>query len=263
MSDTQPEEEDELVWTPAPVASPKYANGHWPTVEEREANELTYPQPESIPICDVCSKRHVTVFGTVSCVEHIRSAMHLPCHAAPVRGLVKCQAHTTRKAIRKVKQTAAEARAAKSLHAVGINPIGNPIDELATLAAEILAVKDHFADVVGELRDQLRFTDDKGAEQLDARVALYERALDRSQKVLTDLARVGFEEQKLRLDEQRAALVFVFIHGLLTELGLSFDDVTVRLALERWSPVLDGDEQPEELVYEDEDEDVVDAELVE
>lgn len=101
----------------------------------------------------------------------------------------------------------AEALAARSLADVGVTPVGNPLVALAELAADAVAWKEHMANTVAMLGDQYRFADDKGAEHLDARVALFERAMDRCQKFLSDWVRLGFEEKRQALDQEMAHLL--------------------------------------------------------
>ncbi len=92
----------------------------------------------------------------------------------------------------------------------------------------------------------MAFTNDRTGEQkLDARVALYERALDRAQKFLSDWVRLGFEERKATLDEARATLIRTIIVGILLELGHQLEQPEVRTSLERWLPMLDGQPPPE------------------
>jgi hypothetical protein len=84
-------------------------------------------------------------------------------------------------------------------------PLEDPVGALLRLATEIVAFKDFLAGRVAELRAQeWRFTDDRGAEQLRAELSLYERALDRTARVLVDVNRLGLEERALRNAERVA-----------------------------------------------------------
>lgn len=193
--------------------------------------------------CATCGSTHPR--GCVGHVDEEGSPLR-PCSNWPMRGGTVCHAHGGRapQVRRAAERRLAEHAARASLADVVVDPIDNPLDKLAELAAEAWALKGHFADVVAQLRDQYRFTDDKGAEHLDARVVLLERAMDRCQKFLADWVRLGFEERKARLDDARAQLVRVAIAGVLGELGLAVEAPGVRGALERWLPVLDGAPPP-------------------
>lgn len=108
----------------------------------------------------------------------------------------------------------AESRALKAVRREGVAPVGDPIAALRELASEAVGLKSHFAAQLKAL-EQLRYEGHSG-EQLRAEVALYERALDRSQKFLHDLARLGLDERQVRVNEaQIAILVGVISRGLL------------------------------------------------
>ncbi|MFF0862342.1 hypothetical protein ACFYUV_11360 [Nonomuraea sp. NPDC003560] len=85
-------------------------------------------------------------------------------------------------------------------------PLEDPVGALLRLASEIAAFKEFVAGRVAELRaNDWRFTDHKGAEQLRAELALYERALDRTARVLVEINRLGLEERALRNAERVTA----------------------------------------------------------
>lgn len=84
-------------------------------------------------------------------------------------------------------------------------PLEDPVGALLRLASEISGFKDFMASRVVELREQeWRFTDHRGAEQLRAEIALYERALDRTARVLVEINKLGLEERALRNAERVA-----------------------------------------------------------
>ena len=234
-------------------------------------NTDTYPEPDpGIEPCDECGLTHHNWRGHASCAFH--SNLGLPCRSTRVAESVACRKHGGNQSLesqRLRKRRVAEKKAAKSLAKVQVLPLGNPIDHLSDLAAEALAIKHHFADVVAELRqigspvhyaagddaenaelaDLLnrrdghgyRFTDDKGSEQLDARVALYERALDRAEKFLVNLVKIDFEERRTKLDEARVLLMMDFVRALVEGLGRRIDEPEVEALIRGLSPILDGE----------------------
>lgn len=198
--------------------------------------------------CERCGQAHT------KCTAHTRAGN--PCRQNPVTGMTVCRMHggSSPQARKAAGRRLAQAEAHRSIAEVGVTPIGDPLDALAQIAAEAVALKDHFADLVAELGKQMAFVTGKigvdgegnlGLEQkLDARVALYERALDRSHKFLADWVRLGFEERKAQLDDARALLVRTVLIGVLTELGHEIETPATHDTLARWLPVLDGEPPP-------------------
>lgn len=133
------------------------------------------------------------------------------CGSWPVQGATRCRMHggAAPQVKAAAKRRLAQDSVRRSLEQVEVREIDNPIAELQRLTAEVVAFKDALASHVASLEDRYRFTDDKGAEQLDARVALYERALDRAGKFLEMWARLGLDamlaEMKVRVTEAQVA----------------------------------------------------------
>ena len=103
----------------------------------------------------------------------------------------------------------AEDKVRRSLDEVEVREVENPLVELQRLTAEVVAWKDALASHVAALGDDYRFLDDKGAEQLRAQVALYERGLDRAGKFLELWARLGIDamlaEMRVRVTQAQVA----------------------------------------------------------
>jgi hypothetical protein len=116
----------------------------------------------------------------------------------------------------------AEAKALRAVRREGIEPIGDPVEELRDLASEAKSLKDHFGARLKALQE-IRYSTPGAGEQLRAEVALYERALDRSQKFLADLARLGLDERRVRVTEAQAAVLLGVIVRGLASAGLPDD----------------------------------------
>lgn len=89
----------------------------------------------------------------------------------------------------------------------GLVPISNPIKELQGLAAEVVNLKRILGDQVERLQDW-DYSDRDGKREVQAVLLAYERALDRSDRILTNMARLNLDEKALALDEQNANLLF-------------------------------------------------------
>lgn len=108
-------------------------------------------------------------------------------------------------------------RATKFLQGTGVTRINDPIQAMEDLAAEVVAVKDFFRNQITELR----YESERTGEQLRAEVLLYERALDRSIKVLDLLAKLGISERRQALAEAQAVAIAGTIDNILERLNLT------------------------------------------
>jgi hypothetical protein len=102
----------------------------------------------------------------------------------------------------------------------------NPLEVLAQLAAEALAMKDALAARVNAL-SEIRDTDLKGGEQLRAEVALYERALDRSANFVNLMAKSGFEAARVKMEHDQGMLVSYVLKRVLEALELNEHQQTI------------------------------------
>ena len=143
-----------------------------------------------------------------------------PCGHAAILGGTCCRIHGG--SIGRVKRAAAlrvaQEKAVKAISRDGIVPLGDPVEMLRSLASEAVALKDYFSERLKAL-EELRYQGNTG-EQLRSEVALYERALDRSQKFLHDLARLGLDERQVRVSEAQTAIFAGVIARALSAAGL-------------------------------------------
>jgi hypothetical protein len=108
-------------------------------------------------------------------------------------------------------------------------PLNDPLEALLELGGEVRAYQ-------GVLRERLselgQFSKDDVA-QIDrerAVVRLYGEALDRSHRVLTDLARLGLDERIVRVREAQAAIVVASVIKVLAHPDLALDGERQRRA---------------------------------
>lgn len=146
-----------------------------------------------------------------------------PCQQRAAAGATVCRFHGGRapQVRAKAKQRLLAAQAAEELARLDVDPVADPLTLLADLLGQAVAFKDVLAARVNELQDNLRFTDDKGTEQLRSEVALWERALDRCERFAVNIARLNIDERLAQISRQQLDMVVDALQLVLTELGLS------------------------------------------
>lgn len=157
------------------------------------------------------------------------------CRRRPIAGGTVCRAHGG--AAPQVKARAARGLAARAVTAdamavlalEGLEPVERPLDALAALAAESLAMKTALAARVNAL-DGMTNTSGQGVETLRVEVALYERALDRGARFLDLLTRAGFEERRTAISERDALAMATALANVVRKLEL--DPARLQLARE-------------------------------
>lgn len=156
------------------------------------------------------------------------------CKKAAAKGATVCHSHGA--AAPQVQAKAAERvamdQALGELRRRGFTAVSDPLTAMAEIAGEITAVKDIFRDRLTELDEKSwRYEGDKGGEQLRAEVALYERALDRSVKVLDSLARMNIDERLAAITERQAGMIATFAEALVRRVGADPSSPEVREAI--------------------------------
>lgn len=100
----------------------------------------------------------------------------------------------------------------------------NPLAELQSLAIEVIAMKDYLLERVELLREtDWTHVDRIGVDQVSAEVQLYERALERTSRLLVDLGRLNLDERLVKVTERQGDLVAEVLEKVLSQLGLEDD----------------------------------------
>jgi len=102
-----------------------------------------------------------------------------------------------------------------------VAPVEDPLTALMNLAGQVLAWQEATAGLVNDLETRIRYEGAAGAEQLRAEVGLYERAMDRAEKVLSSIARLNIEERLATISEAQADRVLAAIDAVLAYLGVT------------------------------------------
>lgn len=122
---------------------------------------------------------------------------------------------------RRIAEADLEAKVMKTLARLDVGPVDNPLTALSQLAGQVVAWQEALAERVNALTE-IRYLGGAG-EQLRAEVALYERAMDRCNTVLGNIARLNIDERLAKVSEQQAEKIIGALDALLVHLGISGD----------------------------------------
>lgn len=148
------------------------------------------------------------------------------CKRHPVKGATVCQVHggaapqVKAAAARRLEAAAVEADARAVLAKEGVHGVADPMEALAVLASEALALKNALAARVNALTS-ITTTSKLGVEQVKVEVQLYERAMDRAGKFLDRLAKSGLAERRHELEREQSLLVYEFMNRVFNRIGLT------------------------------------------
>ena len=147
------------------------------------------------------------------------------CQRAAIQGGTVCYVHGGGSA--RVRDAAQRRLAARTLEAdaravlayEATEPIGDPVLELALLAAEVKATVRAIGARVNALQD-VRFESLTGTEQVRAELTLLGEYQDRLARMLTALGRLDLDGRRVRINEAQAAVLVAAVDQLLTHLAL-------------------------------------------
>lgn len=100
-------------------------------------------------------------------------------------------------------------------------PVHDPIAELSRLAGEVRADYQAARHLVADLVDQDRLiVDGHSGPDLDPIVKFWERNRDALHRVLAEMAKLGFTERQIAIDQASQQVLMVTIAAFLTDQGL-------------------------------------------
>jgi hypothetical protein len=120
----------------------------------------------------------------------------------------------------RLRTQAIAADAARTLAHEGITALEDPLDELGKLAAGSKALMEALGARVNALGDLEHF-DAKNSPAIKAEVQMYERAMDRTHRLLDSLVKHGYAERQIAIQESEAMLVAGVLRRVIAALGLS------------------------------------------
>lgn len=95
----------------------------------------------------------------------------------------------------------------------------NPLYELKKIAVEAVAFKDDLREQVIDLQESV-YTDRLGIENVRQIVQLYERAIDRTSKLLVEMGRLNLDERLVAISERQGDLISTVLEKVLSRMEL-------------------------------------------
>lgn len=152
------------------------------------------------------------------------------CKAWAVKGTTICRHHggsapqVRAKAAERERVRRIEEHAAKVLAYEGVTAVEDPLDELGKLANSAMALQDALGARVNAM-SKLEHFSTEGVATMKAEVAMYERAMDRTHRLLDSLVKHGYTERQIRIKETEAVLIAGVIRRVLQAIGLTPEQV--------------------------------------
>lgn len=131
-----------------------------------------------------------------------------PCQQHPIRGGTRCRMHggSAPRALVAANRRTLEARIQGELAKHEIEPITDPVAAYADLVGETWAFKELAREKITELRAWTITNVITGTDEAAAILQVYERSLDRAQRSLADMLRIGLTAEHLRQARERPTL---------------------------------------------------------
>lgn len=155
-----------------------------------------------------------------------------------MRGAPVCVAHggASKQVKHAAKRRLAIAKADAKLRELEYEPVADPVSELADVAGQAKALMEWAGARVAELQNALTYTDGHDVDQLRAEVGVYERAIDRTAKLVEACARLGLDERRVALEEGQAELAVAALRLALERAGLA--EPVRQAVIDAWSVAL-------------------------
>lgn len=144
------------------------------------------------------------------------------CTQWPIDGGKRCKMHGggTPQARKAAARNVAERKARKTLAEVGeYVPVENPLTELAQVAGRARAFMEILEGHVATLQN-LAQDNPSGPDSAHVELQLYERAMDRTGRLVEALAKLNIDERLATISERQADAVIAAIEAALTAVGI-------------------------------------------
>jgi hypothetical protein len=150
------------------------------------------------------------------------------CNNPPIKGMEVCRMHggsapqAREAAARRVAHQQIQAAAEAVLAHEGITSVEDPLNELGKLASASTAMMNALGARVNSLQELEHFsTAAQFSPAIKAEVQMYERAMDRTHRLLDSLVKHGYAERQVTIAETEALLVAGVIRRVVAGLGLT------------------------------------------
>lgn len=175
-------------------------------------------------VCEKCGQVHP------GCTAHTKTTGNPCLHTRIHPGATVCFRHggnspqalraAQERENRRIVTELYEADPQAAIAAYGAEAIIDPLDLLSKLLASAVHHMDAMGQRVNAL-DEIRYESKAGGEQIRAEVKLFTQAMDRAAKLADMVIRSGFEDRRLKLDEQTAQLFVTAMQRVLARLNLT------------------------------------------
>lgn len=159
---------------------------------------------------------------------HAHTKAGKPCRGRPVPGAKVCRYHgggapqVRAAGLRRLAAEKIKADSEAAVAQMGLLTVEDPLGELSKLAAGSRAMLESLGARVNAL-DEIEVFDDKQAPHARVVLEAYERAIDRTHRLLDTLVKYGYAERQIAIQEGEALLVSGIIRRVISALGLTSD----------------------------------------
>lgn len=123
-------------------------------------------------------------------------------------------------AARRLEAQRLESDATAALAWLGERAITDPLDELGRLATESRALTTALGARVNALRALTEY-DLKETPHIKAEIELYERAMDRTHRMLDSLIKAGYMERQMKIAEDEATIIAGIMRRVFQQVGMT------------------------------------------
>lgn len=197
---------------PGPPCNARRATGHDVCSAHRDNSHVHYRPPPPERRCTGTAKKTGS-----------------RCTQWAMKGQTVCYRHggnspqALQAAAKRIEDAKLNNEANKALISIGGERCDDPLTALAERAGTEIATWRSLADQVNTLheRDELRYTDAKGSEQLRSEAAMYERSAVRVDAILGLIAKLNIDDRLVVIEEKKVAKVIDALTVVLAHFGIT------------------------------------------